>query len=359
MKPESNAPPPPPVFRATGRVWRVDSCRPQVEAMLAGKIEYHALSNGAYPGAALPKGALPGAACVGFWDAIGPQDWGLDLHRNEGVEIALMETGGMPFILEGGRHDLRAGDLTVTRPWQLHGHGHPLIGPGRLHWAILDVGVRRPNEEWRWPAWVVLSADDRSELAARLRRNGRPVLKASEALQEDFRAIARVLQERPAAACLSPVAVHLNALLYHLLEALRAERNPPGGGGNPAEQTVALFLADLERNPGHLSEDWTLESMAAECGLKPTAFAKYCRLLKNTSPLRHLNRLRLQAAADLLRARPSLTITEVAFRAGFHSSQYFATQFQRHYHLTPKAFREKWGRKNGGGGKGSADVRSP
>lgn len=336
---EQTRPAPPPVFRAAGKVYRVDSCRPQVEAMRAGKIEYHALSNGAYPGAPLPRGALPGVACLGYWDAIGPQDWGLDLHRNEGVEIALMETGGMPFVLEGARHHLRAGDLTVTRPWQLHGHGHPLIGPGRIHWVILDVGVRRPNEEWRWPAWVVLSQADRAELASRLRRNGRPLLKASDDLQEDFRAIARVLAARPPAACLTPVAVHLNALLYHLLEALRAERDPPGGDINPAEQTVALFLADLERNPGSLAEDWTLESMAAECGLKPTAFAKYCRLLKNTSPLRHLGRLRLDVAATLLRSHPALTITDIAFRAGFHSSQYFATQFHRRFHATPKAYR--------------------
>ena len=329
----------PPVYRSAGRVYRTDTCRPQVDALRAGKITFQALARGHYPGARLPDDALPGVSCVGFWDAIGAQDWGLELHRNEGVEIACMETGGMPFVVDGASHALRAGDVTITRPWQLHSHGHPLIGPGRIHWVIIDVGVRRPHEAWQWPAWVVLSPADRQELTQRLRQNERPIWKGSDEVLTCFRALARALSDRPPRAAISPVAVHLNALLLHLLELLRAAPVDTPSALAPAERTVELFLHDLAENPTSLAQDWTLESMARECGLRPTAFAKYCRRLLNTSPLQHLSRLRLTRAADLLRAQPRLTVTEIAFAVGFHSSQYFSTQFHRHFHCTPKAYR--------------------
>ena len=329
----------PPVFRTAGRVYRTDTCRPQVDALRGGKIAYHALARGHYPGARLPEGALPGVSCIGFWDAIGAQDWGLELHRNEGVEIACMETGGMPFVVDGASHALRAGDLTITRPWQLHSHGHPLIGPGRIHWVIIDVGVRRPHEAWQWPAWVVLSQDDRRELTRRLRQNERPVWKATDEVLDAFRSIAGALADHAPRAALSPVTVYLNALLLHLLEMLREARTPAPPALAPAERTVELFLHDLEENAASLTQDWTLESMARECGLRPTAFAKYCRRLMNTSPLQHLSRLRLRQAAAMLRAQPRLTVTEIAFAVGFHSSQYFSTQFHRHFRCTPKAYR--------------------
>ncbi|MEI9960533.1 MAG: hypothetical protein WDM76_05170 [Limisphaerales bacterium] len=38
------------------------------------------------------------------------------------------------------KHHLAPGHFTITRPWQLHKLGAPNIGPGRLHWLIVDVG---------------------------------------------------------------------------------------------------------------------------------------------------------------------------------------------------------------------------
>ena len=329
----------PPIYRGGDRTYHVDTCRPQKEARQARKIDLHALARGTYPGERLPNDALRGLNSLGFWDAVGPQDWGLELHRNEGVEIALMETGGMPFVLEDRTHDLRAGDLTITRPWQLHSHGHPFIGPGRIHWAVIDVGVRRPNQDWKWPSWVILSPGDLRELTSRLRHNERPAWKATNELIECFRAIARTLTSGAGARRISPLTVYLNEVLWHILELLRRDRRRGEPELLSSQRTVELFLRDLENNPGGLAHDWTLGGMAAECGLGVTAFSRYFRLLTNTSPLNHLNRLRLHHAARLLCERPDTSITAIAMACGFNSSQYFATQFHRHFGHPPKAHR--------------------
>ena len=79
--------------------------------------------------------------------------------------------------------------------------------------------------------------------------------------------------------------------------------------------------------------------MAEHCGMKVTAFTKYCRKITNTSPAKCLARCRLGRAAHLLKAEPQLTITQIAFECGFSSSQYFAVEFRKRYKCTPGAYR--------------------
>src|SRR5207302_2013088 len=136
-----------------------------------GNIKLHARSEGHDPGVELWAGVVPGLGSIGCWDGAGAQDWGLDEHRNEGVEISLLETGKMGFTADKRHYELVPGTLTITRPWQLHKLGNPNIGPGRLHWLIIDVEVRRPNQEWRWPDWLMLTSEDLTELNRKLRYN--------------------------------------------------------------------------------------------------------------------------------------------------------------------------------------------
>jgi AraC family L-rhamnose operon regulatory protein RhaS len=104
---------------------------------------------------------------------------------------------------------------------------------------------------------------------------------------------------------------------------------------------VELFLKDLAENPGSSAEQWTLESMAKQCGMGITAMAKYCRELVNNGPMAYLNLCRLEHAARNLLENPKVSVTDVAMRAGFNSSQYFATLFRKRYQMTPVSYRGK------------------
>ena len=81
-----------PTFRVRRVRNGIDRCRPQNRAIQSGKIDFHALTKGHSPGTPVPKDILPTLNSIGFWDAGGPQDWGFDEHRNEGVEIMFLET---------------------------------------------------------------------------------------------------------------------------------------------------------------------------------------------------------------------------------------------------------------------------
>lgn len=330
----------PPLFRDRAQPAPVDSHAPLLASIRAGKIDFHSLGRGHYPGDRLAPGELPGLLNVGYWDARGDQDWGMDFHRNEGVEICLLETGAMRFAVEQESYPLGPGALTITRPWQAHRQGDPKIAAGRLHWATIAVGARRPDQGWRWPRWNLLAPADTAELTRRLRMTASPVWRASPEVVRSFQRIGAALDGETGDRRLSRVAVGLNELLLGVLDLLRAENRAEQPHLASPEHSVELFLNDLRTNLNNLTQEWTLAAMAGACGMGTTQFSILCRRLTNDSPLRYLNQVRLEAAARLLRSEPARSVTAVAYECGFGSSQYFANQFRRRFGRAPSECRK-------------------
>jgi len=323
------------IYHAPRGRYEIDTCKPQLRAMKEGKIRLHALTKGHYPGVKLSSDMIPGLNSIGFWDGIGAQDWGLDEHRNEGVEISLLETGKMGFAVDKGHYDLVPGSLTITRPWQLHKLGNPHIGPGRLHWLIIDVQVRRPNQEWRWPDWLMLTRRDLAELTRKLRFSEMPVWKSTPEIAQTFDKISQCILEWNQPHAVSRMVVKLNQLLICILDALTAQQTAENPELTSRRRTVELFLRDLAHNPVSIQEPWTLDLMAKQCGMGVTALSKYARELVNVGAMEYLNQCRLDHAARQLSEQPEASVTDVAFGNGFNSSQYFATCFRRRFKTSP------------------------
>jgi hypothetical protein len=63
-----------PGFKKRKPPFQRDACIAQQQANKAGKISFHGLTHGHYPGIQLPRNALPGLRSIGFRDATGMQD---------------------------------------------------------------------------------------------------------------------------------------------------------------------------------------------------------------------------------------------------------------------------------------------
>jgi AraC family L-rhamnose operon regulatory protein RhaS len=327
----------PPIYSDESGRYRADSCVPLNQAIARGDVEFSALARGQYPGRRLRTGQLPGLKTAGYWDASQRQQWGLDWHRNEGIELTYCESGRLSFSVHAQSWELGDGDLAVTRPWQLHRLGDPCVTAGRLHWIILDVGVRRPNQSWSWPRWLVLQPEDLDELARRIRQNEQCVWRADH-LRQHFVRIAQATQEATPHA-LSRIAVAVNDLLLLVLDMVRTSAEPASSAPSDSRRTVDLFLHDLATNSNAFSREWSVEEMARSCGLAKTQFLKYCRQITNMSPAQYLKQCRLEAAAQRIRERSATPLTQIALQCGFTSSQYFATVFQQRFGCTPSAYR--------------------
>jgi len=330
-----------PIYHGRKARFEIDSCAPQSAAVRGGKIRLHALSKGHYPGVLLRPDQLTGITSLGFWNGTGAQDWGLEPHRNEGVEICFLETGTMAFSVEAKNFELRSGHFTITRPWQLHKLGAPNIGPGKLHWLILDVGVRRPNQDWRWPRWVTLTPDDKAQLTRKLRHNENAVWNASPEIASAFRGLSEGVLHWRKPHTESRILTLLNLLLLGILTALTEQQTNQNPDLTSRRRTVELFLRDLASNSASTCEPWTLSKMATHCGMGITTFCKYCHELVNNGPVEYLNQCRLDLAASQLKENPALSVTEIAFQNGYNSSQYFATAFRKRFKTTPRRYQAR------------------
>ena len=325
-----------PSFRDRDGVLVADSCEPLKEAADAGAVRLSACARGEYPGRRLPHGLLPEVRTVGYWDADHNQSWGLGWHFNEGIEISLVSRGQTYFAVDDGEYWLKRGEIGITRPWQRHRLGNPDIAACRLHWLILDVGVRRPNQEWRWPRWLASSTDDIAVLTAMLSHNEHPVWPADGEVELHFAKLAEVVDGWGLGFGESHLRLHISGLIVALTDLLGRQRPTLDTSLSSAQRTVELFLEAL---PEHVEEPWDLSSMAGECGLGRSRFAHYCKESTNMSPNEYLSACRLQAAKRLLICDRDRSITDVALAAGFGSSQYFTTVFHQATGQTPSDFR--------------------
>jgi AraC family L-rhamnose operon regulatory protein RhaS len=232
----------------------------------------------------------------------------------------------------------------------LHRLGNPNIGAGRIHWFVLDFGVRRPDQQWKWPGWISLTRHDLADLTGRLRQNEQPVWRSNRGIRYDFRNIQDAVKHNRGSSHVSKIMVHLSHFFLVLLESLRQQAAPRNPHLSSSLRTVELFLDDLRDNPTNLSRDWDLREMARQCGIGTTSFVSHCRQITNTSPSRYLLGCRLELAAKRLLREREIPITRIALDCGFSASQYFATQFRRRFGSAPRDYRAAGTRAKRGSG---------
>jgi AraC family L-rhamnose operon regulatory protein RhaS len=278
---------------------------------------------------------LPQLTSVGMWEAADDQDWGLSWHRNEGIEFTCLTAGSVSFSCESQEFELSPGQITITRPWQLHRVGRPNISRSTLVWFILDVGVRRPNQSWKWPEWLPIPTDELSRLTELLSHNERSVWRANKELLGAVATLQRTLHSELSQP-MARMGTSIAEVFIELREMLESQQPVLDPYLSTTERTVRLFLKQLSER---VQEQWTIDAMAAECGLGRTRFVHYCKQTVNVPPLEFLLELRLRRAAQLI-STTDLKISDIAQMCGFQSSQYFATVFKRHTGLQPALFRE-------------------
>ncbi|RED50248.1 helix-turn-helix transcriptional regulator [Seonamhaeicola aphaedonensis] len=325
-------------YEANGVVYHADTCLPLIDAFNRKKLKFKALARHTYPGERLDENTL-GLNSIGYWDANEPQDWGLDWHRNEGIEFHFLESGTMPYAQEGKEVLLTPNHLTITRPWEAHKVGNPNIGMGKFYWVIIDLGVRRPHQEWVWPDWITLTNDDLLQLTTILRHNEQSILKANQRVRDCFKRINIAVNTDENGSNASRIRLLINYLLILILDLLKTENIVLNESLTDSSRSVQYFLKELDKN---LSENWTIEEMAKSSGVGLTRFTHHCKQLTNLTPMRYLNIRRLEMAKNILKDNPHLTVGEVANMCGFTTSQYFSTVFKKHEKCSPKAFRSRY-----------------
>lgn len=99
---------------------------------------------------------------------------------------------------------------------------------------------------------------------------------------------------------------------------------------------IVLRCQELMR--ARLSEDISLDELAAEAQLSPYHFARMFKQSVGVPPRVYLTQLRMEKACELL-ALTDLPITEIAVKIGYSSNQVLARVFFKYQHISPTAYR--------------------
>lgn len=136
------------------------------------------------------------------------------------------------------------------------------------------------------------------------------------------------------------------AILGRLMEVLfvevvrrHASRLPPDAQGILAacrDDVVSRAIACLHAEP---ARHWTVEDLAARAGTSRTVLGERFAKLIGAAPIEYLARLRMQLAAERLRATRQPLI-QVAESVGYESEAAFSRAFRRIVGVSPGAWRE-------------------
>lgn len=333
----------PTVFVSSDYRYVCDTCEPLKRGISRGEIAWVGFRRGLYPGCEFASEELDGVRLCAYWDSRRRQTWKLPYHRNEGLEIGFVSRGSAEFSADrqSGKYDVLTPEcVAVTKPWQEHSVGNPFLGACKMFFLIIDFGVRRPNQDWEWPSWISLGRADRFEFSRRMQNMKASIFKSNPEMRGVFARIGKILDLGSPESRVSELTVLFNRLLLELLNAFRGEQAEYSQSA-PNESVVRCFLEQLE---AHCAAPWTLEDMAEDCGLKPTRFTYYCRVLANATPMELLNAARLERARKILDeggGRENLSMTELALSCGFSSSQYFSTKFRQKFGVSPRDYRAR------------------
>ena len=112
----------------------------------------------------------------------------------------------------------------------------------------------------------------------------------------------------------------------------------------PPSHTAVIHALELMNE--HLTESWTLTSLAKKVHVEPTYFVRLFGKIVGVSPMAYLTRRRLEHAANLL-TQSNNTIGEIGFMSGWVDMNYFSRCFRQHFKMTPSRYREKFQRSTG------------
>ena len=127
----------------------------------------------------------------------------------------------------------------------------------------------------------------------------------------------------------------LHLLRRHSTLPPRAARGPDGGLSGPRLRRALDAIRDRIEDGASLAE------IAEAAGVSPSHLSAQFRRSTGLSPHQYLIRCRVERAKELLRfGEPSLTLAQVAARAGFCDQGHLARHFRRLVGTTPTRYRE-------------------
>ena len=242
--------------------------------------------------------------------------------HGEMLEICYLESGRQTYAVKGREYPLAGGDVFLTFPGERHGTGEHPETRGVLYWLLISMPAARHS-------FLNLPRGEGRQLLRRLLQMPRRSFHGQNTLPPTLRAIFETHADRR-----NPLrAVHLrNLLLRFLLDVIASAY-----ASQPATHSAQIRAAMHHVEAG-LEEPLALSELARRVNLSLPRLKSKFKQEVGIPPADYIIRRRIERAARLL-YETNDTVTDIALRLGFSSSQYFATAFKRYTLHSPREAR--------------------
>jgi AraC-like DNA-binding protein len=238
------------------------------------------------------------------------------------LEICYLESGRQTYVVGGREFPLVGGDVFLAFPGERHGTGDHPETRGVLYWLLIFLPDARRS-------FLNLPCHEGRQLLQRLLQASRRTFRGRNTLQPTLRSICEAHANTR-----NPLRVTdlRNLLLRFLLDVVVSASEPqPSAHSAPIRATMDYVEANLE-SPLPLAE------LAQQARLSLPRLKSKFKQEVGVAPGDYIARCRVERAAQLLYETKD-TVTEIAMRLGFSSSQYFATVFKRYTLRSPQSAR--------------------
>lgn len=268
-------------------------------------------------------------------------DGSIDEHAHEFIELVLFAEGTTIHEYAGKRFELTPGDVFIIHPGEPHAYAD---GRNVKLWnCIFLPEVLMPDLEYlkRMDGFfdmVMVEPFFRSEAGMRnkLHLDAPTRIRVEELLTEMRLELERKTPgyEASARAMLIQLLVYVARFRAKLNSEAKEADNEELSGKRSLIRDCIRYIEE------HYPEEIRLDNLADRAYLSPEYFSKVFKRLTSQTPIEFINNVRLEKAKNLL-ASSALPVTDIAYRTGFHDSNYFSRQFKKSTGLTPGDYRKR------------------
>lgn len=249
---------------------------------------------------------------------------GLHAHdHGDAYELCLIVSGNVDWWVGREVFQVGPGELYLTRPREQHGGIDSVLQPCELYWCgfVLNNSADIPG----------FNRSERRTIAKRFAAIKHRHFHANTEVVDAFKRLIDAQNGDDELASAVARTAYLNLLLgtLHCHENHTSEQRLI----SPAIRRSMRWMAD------HLENNQSIEAIARQTGLSVAHFHQQFLRETGFTPGDWRTRERIKSAKRLLR-QSSYSITQIAMRCGFSSSQYFATAFKRLVGPSPRDYRK-------------------
>lgn len=232
-------------------------------------------------------------------------------HIHSDVELVYLIKGSSVAVLDNREYVIKAGDLFLAFPNQIHYYLDKEPVEGYLMIFSLDL-LKELQDVFRAkvPECAILGKDELPDNVEAILQNIHEKNRCGETLSK---AIAKG---------------NLLALLGECLCKMELVEKP---GEQEAIKRILSYISE------HYTEHLSLEVLAKELYLNKYYISHVFQERMNMTYKEFIHHLRVEYACELL--RKGVSVTETAYASGFSTVRTFNRVFMKHKHITPKEYR--------------------